>query len=189
MRPRRAVSPRWLALPAARFSPARLTQINYLATKIGVTFANTEQAAHAGRGQTVREVRADSTRGCERPLLWADETVKTAMKTEWPKNAANRREFLRGGLRYALLTAVGAVSATLASKPGAALPGQTCINQGICSGCNAFTDCGLPQALSAKAFQHGHSSSPTDEKSQRIAFLNRKSAGTFHPVAQRSDLT
>ncbi len=74
------------------------------------------------------------------------------MKTEWSNNAANRREFLRGGLRYALLTAVGAVSATLASKPGVALPGQTCINQGICSGCNAFTDCGLPQALSAKQF-------------------------------------
>lgn len=72
------------------------------------------------------------------------------MKTRWSKDAANRREFLRGGLRYALLTTLGAVSATLARKPGAAMPGQTCINQGICSGCTAFTACGLPQALSAQ---------------------------------------
>ena len=80
------------------------------------------------------------------------------MKTRWSKDAANRREFLRGGLRYALLTALGAVSATLARKPGAAMPGQTCINQGICGGCDAFAGCGLPQALSAK--QAGQISQP-----------------------------
>jgi len=67
-------------------------------------------------------------------------------------NGASRREFLRGGARYALLTALGAVSATLVQRSGGKLAGQTCINQGICRGCETFADCGLPQALSAKEF-------------------------------------
>lgn len=65
---------------------------------------------------------------------------------------ASRREFLRGGARYALLTALGAVSATLVQRSGGQLAGQTCINQGICRGCGAFADCGLPKALSVKEF-------------------------------------
>jgi hypothetical protein len=63
---------------------------------------------------------------------------------------ASRREFLRGGARYTLLTALAAVSATLFRRSGGKLSGQTCVNQGICRGCGAFADCGLPQALSAK---------------------------------------
>jgi hypothetical protein len=66
---------------------------------------------------------------------------------------ANRRDFFRGGARYALLTALGAVSATLFRRSGGKLTGQTCINQGICSKCTTFADCGLPQALSAKEVQ------------------------------------
>jgi hypothetical protein len=72
------------------------------------------------------------------------------MKTEQTNESANRREFLRGGFRCALLAGLAAMSAVVARKPGATLPGQTCINQGICRGCGAFEDCGLPQALSAK---------------------------------------
>lgn len=68
---------------------------------------------------------------------------------------ANRREFLRNGLRYALLTGLAVVSATLFKRSGGKLSGQTCINQGICSGCNAFTGCGLPRALSAKQAKRG----------------------------------
>ena len=45
---------------------------------------------------------------------------------------ANRREFLRNGLRYALLTGLAVVSATLFKRSGGKLSGQTCINQGIC---------------------------------------------------------
>ncbi len=74
------------------------------------------------------------------------------MKTEQSNGSASRREFLRGGVRYALLTGLGAVSATLVKRSGGQLSGQTCINQGICRSCAAFTDCGLPQALSAKEF-------------------------------------
>jgi hypothetical protein len=64
--------------------------------------------------------------------------------------ATGRREFLRGGLRWALLAGLAALSGLLAKRPGAVLPGQTCIGQGLCRGCGAFADCGLPQALSAK---------------------------------------
>lgn len=74
------------------------------------------------------------------------------MKTERVNGPASRREFLRDGARYALLAGLGAVSATLGKRSGGQFAGQTCINQGICRGCAAFTDCGLPQALSAKEF-------------------------------------
>jgi len=65
-------------------------------------------------------------------------------------NGESRREFLRGGVRYALLAVVGTVSVTLFQRSGGKLSGQTCINQGICRDCGVFADCGLPQALSAK---------------------------------------
>ena len=81
------------------------------------------------------------------------------MKTERSKESANRREFLRGGARYALPAGLAAVSAVLVKRRGATLPGQTCINQGICRGCGAVGDCGLPQALSFKqATQTGRDS-------------------------------
>ena len=69
--------------------------------------------------------------------------------------AANRREFIRDGFRYALLTGFAAVSTTLFKRSGGQLSGQTCINRGICSNCTAFTGCGLPQALSAKQTKRG----------------------------------
>jgi len=85
--------------------------------------------------------------------------VATIMKTERPNEtanrvepfyAANRREFLRGGARYALLWALAAISGALVKRRVGSLPGQTCLNQGICRGCGAVGDCGLPQALSFK---------------------------------------
>ncbi len=63
---------------------------------------------------------------------------------------ANRREFLRGGARYALLTTLAVVSATLFKRSGGKISGQTCINRGICSNCTAYAGCGLPPALSRK---------------------------------------
>ena len=62
---------------------------------------------------------------------------------------------MRNGFRYALLTGLAAVSATLIKRSGGQLSGQTCINRGICSNCTAFTGCGLPQALSAKQTKRG----------------------------------
>lgn len=72
------------------------------------------------------------------------------MKAQRTSKTANRREFLRGGVRYALLAGLAAVSVVLVKKRGAALPGQTCINASICRGCGSVADCGLPQALSFK---------------------------------------
>jgi hypothetical protein len=74
---------------------------------------------------------------------------------ETGQNNGSRREFLRGGARYALLAGLGAVSAVLFKRSGGKLSSQTCINQGICSGCTAFGGCGLPQALSAKQAKRG----------------------------------
>lgn len=79
------------------------------------------------------------------------------MKMKNAIDTANRREFLRGGLRYALLAGLGAVTATVAARQQIRLPGQTCINAGICRDCTAFTDCGLPSALSAKLALKGDS--------------------------------
>lgn len=69
------------------------------------------------------------------------------------QNGESRREFLRGGARYALLSTLAAVSATLFKRSGGKLSGQTCTHQGICSGCTAYAGCGLPQALSRKQFK------------------------------------
>jgi hypothetical protein len=74
---------------------------------------------------------------------------------ETSPNGENRREFLRGGARYTLLATLAAVSAMLFKRSGGKLSGQTCVNQGICSKCNAFTGWGLPQALSAKQAKRG----------------------------------
>lgn len=88
-------------------------------------------------------------------LIMKTERPNESANREEPFYAANRREFLRGGARYALLAGLAAVSAVLVRRRGAGLLGQTCINQGICRGCGAFEDCGLPQALSAKQATQG----------------------------------
>jgi hypothetical protein len=72
-----------------------------------------------------------------------------------PNRGRNRREFMRDGVRYSLLAGMAAVSALLLKRSSGKLTGQTCVNQGICSGCGAFAGCGLPAALSAKATKRG----------------------------------
>lgn len=56
-----------------------------------------------------------------------------------------RRRFFADAGRYL-------VAALLAGGVGALVKrsGETCINHGICNGCSAFSDCHLPQALSAR---------------------------------------
>jgi hypothetical protein len=70
-----------------------------------------------------------------------------------PTHGRNRREFVRDGVRYSVLAGIAVVSALLLKRSGGTLTGQTCVNQGICSGCGAFAGCGLPAALSAKEYQ------------------------------------
>jgi len=71
----------------------------------------------------------------------------------------SRRDFFRSAARYSGLAALGAAFAWL-ERPRR---GQTCINNSICAGCSAFTDCGLPAALSAKAAKSSHSRSSSHE--------------------------
>ena len=48
--------------------------------------------------------------------------------------------------RAALLALLAGGTAMLVARRNR----ETCVNTGICRGCSAFEDCGLPQALSAK---------------------------------------
>jgi hypothetical protein len=65
-----------------------------------------------------------------------------------PQEVDSRREFFRAAARYGLLGLVSAAACLVAKPRGPG--GQRCINQGICSSCGVFAECGLPQALSAK---------------------------------------
>ncbi len=61
----------------------------------------------------------------------------------------SRREFLKTAARWLLLAGLGGVAARLLRgrpRRGA----ETCVNDWVCRGCEAFKGCGLPQALSAK---------------------------------------
>lgn len=69
------------------------------------------------------------------------------------KASSNRREFFRGLARYGLLSTLAGL-ACIAGTRGR-LKGQRCVNRGVCGGCVAFDGCGLPQALSIKAFRAG----------------------------------
>ena len=92
------------------------------------------------------------------PVRWLFPALPSdinSMNQPDPTGGRNRREFLRDGMRYSVLAGMAAVSALLLKRSGGKLTGQTCVNQGICSGCGAFSNCGLPAALSAKAAKRG----------------------------------
>jgi len=77
------------------------------------------------------------------------------MKQADENRSGTRREFVRAGLRYSLMAGLAALAAVLFERSGGKLTGQTCVNRGICHDCGAFKQCGLPQALSAKAAGRG----------------------------------
>ncbi|MGA3180872.1 MAG: hypothetical protein ABSF38_11050 [Verrucomicrobiota bacterium] len=79
------------------------------------------------------------------------------MSKRSPNPGASRRQFLRDGLRYAILGGLAAITGKLVARHPVRPAGQVCISAGICRGCAAYEDCGLPQALSAKEVL-GHSS-------------------------------
>jgi hypothetical protein len=92
------------------------------------------------------------------PAFWPWRALRSdfnVMNQSDPNRGRNRREFMRDGMRYSLLAGMAAVSALLLKRSGGKLTGQTCVNQGICSGCGAYAGCGLPAALSAKAAKRG----------------------------------
>lgn len=64
--------------------------------------------------------------------------------------ALSRRRLLAGVLRYFTLGLLGAGAGAVYAKRRRLVREGKCINRGICRGCEAFANCGLPQALSAK---------------------------------------
>jgi hypothetical protein len=61
-----------------------------------------------------------------------------------------RRDFAR----YGAFAAISAMAARLIMRRSR----EKCVNEGICRGCTEFPDCGLPQALSARAVLKGGAS-------------------------------
>ena len=67
-----------------------------------------------------------------------------------PDQQQTRREFFRSLGRGAVLGALAVGGAVLALGKRPARRRETCIGGGICRGCPALRDCGLPAALSFK---------------------------------------
>jgi hypothetical protein len=59
-----------------------------------------------------------------------------------------RREFLRGALRYAALTGIAGVAAAVARR--APLNGPACGGQGVCGGCCHLGGCPETRAAAAR---------------------------------------
>ncbi|MFC1637161.1 hypothetical protein ACFL5Z_20255 [Planctomycetota bacterium] len=74
-----------------------------------------------------------------------------------PEQARSRRELCFVALRYATLGLLTAGGAALWAKRQRLLREGVCINDGICNGCQALAQCGLPRALSVKKAQRGES--------------------------------
>ena len=66
-----------------------------------------------------------------------------------------RREFFRGIGRGAALAGIALLAAAVTGWRRKPARREKCTNQGICRGCSAFADCGLPQALSARRAAKG----------------------------------
>lgn len=62
----------------------------------------------------------------------------------------NRRQLLKGSLRYAAVGAVVVSAGSMAFKRKRLLREGKCINKGICGQCRLINECGLPRALSVR---------------------------------------
>jgi hypothetical protein len=85
---------------------------------------------------------------CCRGRSWLSYISTNLTMRVLPQEVECRREFFRAAARYGLLALISTATCLAARprEPG----GQRCVNQGICSNCGVFVECGLPQALSAK---------------------------------------
>ena len=70
--------------------------------------------------------------------------------TESTGDMPARRQFLRGALRNVSLALLGAAGGVAIAKRRRLAREGKCLNQGVCSSCEVFDECGLPRALSAK---------------------------------------
>ena len=123
------------------------------------------QADPVSRGAEARGAAPSSTR----PPAPARDGAGTATSV---RPSLNRRDFLIVLARGLLLLGIGLLAVKLLGgrlgrwlgggsgqlrpvrsdfgRSPAGLPGQDCVNRGICRGCPSFAGCGLPQALSAR---------------------------------------
>ena len=62
----------------------------------------------------------------------------------------SRRDLLTKAFRYTILAVLGVISAVISTKRHKLIQQGGCINREICSDCEAFEKCDLPQALMAK---------------------------------------
>jgi len=62
----------------------------------------------------------------------------------------DRREFLRSGIRYALLAGFAALGAALAARRGGTPNANDCVQIPLCRDCALFANCRLPRAVEAK---------------------------------------
>ncbi|MCX6910044.1 MAG: hypothetical protein NTY01_18655 [Verrucomicrobia bacterium] len=63
----------------------------------------------------------------------------------------HRREFLRSGVRYAILAALAAVASALAARRTAAPEQAGCLQIKLCRGCASLPVCVLPRAAEVRA--------------------------------------
>jgi hypothetical protein len=67
------------------------------------------------------------------------------------KYRQGRRDFLRGVFRTSILAGLAALGGFLFSRKRIVLRAdENCVNGWICSGCSAYSRCGLPPALSRR---------------------------------------
>jgi len=62
-----------------------------------------------------------------------------------------RREFLRSGLRYAILAFLAAVASVLAARRTATPDQANCPKIKLCRGCASLPTCALPRATEVRA--------------------------------------
>lgn len=62
----------------------------------------------------------------------------------------DRRDFFRHGGRLLLLGLGALAGSVLFRRKQVAVINHRCVNEGICSGCGDYPDCGLPQARSRR---------------------------------------
>jgi hypothetical protein len=63
----------------------------------------------------------------------------------------HRREFLRSGVRYAILAALAALASALAARRTATPEQAACPQIKLCRGCASYPTCALPQAAEVRA--------------------------------------
>ena len=63
----------------------------------------------------------------------------------------HRREFLRSGVRYAILAALAAVAGALAARRAATPEQAGCPEIKLCRGCASLPTCVLPRAAEVRA--------------------------------------